>query len=260
MSLQHFWPTADTDHADSCLFTEAETAPDAVFLAVHQPMTLMRQKYQSDEEPVPQTENEILEEFVRENPSSGTVVMPIIGDSAVGKSHMIRWIDAHLRISGLAEGRHIVRIPKSASMKTVLGLILEDLEGPEYEKLRQDLKQAKLPKDSFQASLDLRSNLTGSLGRLSASLQTSANAGPLGVEDQVRLSHARGMSVLLNDPAIFDYLLRQEHDGNERERALSRLVSPLVHDTHDVDNKRENQFYPQDLNFVQKVEATCCEK
>ena len=254
MSLQDFWPTADTDHADSCLFTEAETAPDAVFLAVHQPMTLMRQKYQSDEEPEPQTENQILEEFVRENPSSGTVVMPIIGDSAVGKSHMIRWIDAHLRISGLAEGRHIVRIPKSASMKTVLGLILEDLKGPEYEILRQDLKQAKLPKDSFQASLDLRSNLTGSLSRLSASLRTSARVGPLGLEDQVRLSHAPGMSVLLNDPAIFDYLLGQEYDGSERERALSRIVSPLLHDTHDVDNTRENQFYLEDLNFVHKVE------
>lgn len=255
MSLQDFWPPADIDHADSCLFTEAETAPDAVFLAVHQPMTLMRQNYQSDEEPVPQTEIQILEEFVRKNPSSGTVVMPIIGDSAVGKSHMIRWIDAHLRISGLAEGRHIVRIPKSASMKTVLGLILEDLKGVEYDQLRTDLKQARLPKDIYQASLDLRSNLTGALGRLSLSLQASAKAGPLGEEDQLRFSHARGMSSLLNDPAISDYLLSQEHDGKERERVLSRIVSPLLHDTHDVDNERDNQFYPEDLDFVHKVEV-----
>jgi len=254
MSLQDFWPQTDFDHADSCLFTEAETAPDAVFLAVHQPMTLMRKNYQSDDEAVPQTELQILEEFVRKNPPSGRVIMPIIGDSAVGKSHMIRWIDAHLRISGLEEGRHIVRIPKSASMKTVLGLILEDLKGPQYEQLREELKKAKLPKDSYQASLDLRSNLTGALGRLSVSLQASANAGPLGEEDRLRLSHARGMSSLLNDPAISDYLFRLEHDGNERERALSRIVSPLLHDTHDVDNERENQFYPEDLSFVHTVE------
>jgi len=255
MSLQGFWPPDDIDHADRCLFTEAETAPDAVFLAVHQPMTLMRKNYQSDDEAVPQTEEAILDEFMQERPPSGTVIMPIIGDSAVGKSHMIRWIDAHLRISGGAEGRHIVRIPKSASMKTVLGLILEDLEGPEYDQLRQNLKKAKLPKDSFQASLDLRSNLTGALGRLTASLQASAKSDSLGPEDQQRLSHARGMSSLLNDQMLNDYLLCQESDGKERERALSRIVSPLLRDTHDVENERENQFYLQDLDFVHEVEV-----
>ena len=80
MSLQKFWPPADQEHAGSCIFTEAETAPDSVFLAVHRPMILLRKTYQSDEEAIPQTEIQILEEFIRENPSSGTVVMPIIGE------------------------------------------------------------------------------------------------------------------------------------------------------------------------------------
>ncbi|MDB4356543.1 protein DpdH [Akkermansiaceae bacterium] len=255
MSLLDFWPPTDPDHADSCIFTEAETAPDAVFLAVHQPMTLMRKNYQSDEEAVDQTEVQILEEFIRDNPSSGTVVMPIIGDSAVGKSHMIRWIDAHMRMHGLAENRHIVRIPKSASMKTVLSMILDDLEGDDYEQLREDLRQARLPVDSYQASLDLRSNLTGALGRLITALRTRANSEPLGAKDQRRLSHAGGMRSLLNDPAISDYLLHQESGENERDTALSRIVSPLLHDTHDVDNERENQFYTQDLDFVHQVEV-----
>lgn len=256
MSLQDFWPPTDIDHADSCLFTEAETAPDAVFLAVHQPMTLMRKNYQSDDEAVPQTEIQIFEEFVRKNPPSGTVVMPIIGDSAVGKSHMIRWIDAHLRISGLAEGRHIVRIPKSASMKTVLGLILEDLKGPEYEQLRQDLKQAKLPKDSFQASLDLRSNLTGALVRLASTLQTRATTGDLGDVEKARLSHARGLPTFLNDTAISAFLLDSESNSIKGARALSRIVSPILHDSHNVEKERENQFYAEDLDFVHKVMQT----
>jgi hypothetical protein len=179
--------------------------------------------------------------------------MPIIGDSAVGKSHMIRWIDAHLRISGLAKGRHIVRIPKSASMKTVLGLILEDLKGPEYEQLRLDLKQAKLPKDSFQASLDLRSNLTGALVRLAYSLQAKAATGALGEADKARLSHARGLPTFLNDTAISVFLMDSDANGKEGQRALNRIVSPILHDSHDVEKERENQFYAEDLNFVHKV-------
>jgi hypothetical protein len=256
MSLQDFWPPSDIDHADSCLFTEAETAPDAVFLAVHQPMTLMRKNYQSDDEAVPQTEIQIFEEFVRKNPSSGTVVMPIIGDSAVGKSHMIRWIDAHFRVSGQAKGRHIVRIPKSASMKTVLGLILENLQGPEYDQLKEDLKQAKLPKDSYQASLDLRSNLTGALVRLASSLQVKAASGALNAQDQARISHARGLPTFLNDTAISLFLMDPDSKGDEDERALSRIVRPILHDSHDVDKKRDNQFYPEDLGFVHKLTQT----
>jgi hypothetical protein len=256
MSLQDFWPKTDIDHAHKCLFIEAENAPDAVFLAVHQPMMLMRKNYESDDEAVPQTELQIFEEFIRENPASGRVVMPIIGDSAVGKSHMIRWIDAHLRISGFAEGRHIVRIPKSASMKTVLGLILQNLQGPEYKQLKEDMKQAKLPKDSYQASLDLRSNLTGALVRLASSLQAKAALGALNAQDQVRISHARGLPTFLNDTAISVFLMDPESKGNEDERALSRIVSPILHDSHDVDKKKDNQFYVEDLDFVHKLTQT----
>ena len=255
MSLQKFWPPADQEHAGSCIFTEAETAPDSVFLAVHRPMILLRKTYQSDEEAIPQTEIQILEEFIRENPSSGTVVMPIIGDSAVGKSHMIRWIDAHLRLSKRGENRHIVRIPKSASMKTVLRLILENLDGPEYEDLRDDLSQARLPTDSYQACLDLRSNLTGALSRLPSALQGYAKNGKISGEDNLRLSHARGLLNLLNDPGVSDYLISSDPDDKNSERALNRIVSPILNDSHDVDRERDNQFYSTDLDFVDVVEV-----
>lgn len=250
MSLLDFWPPTDPDHADSCIFTEAETAPDAVFLAVHQPMTLMRKNYQSDEEAVDQTEVQILEEFIRDNPSSGTVVMPIIGDSAVGKSHMIRWIDAHMRMNGLAENRHIVRIPKSASMKTVLSMILEDLEGDEYHQLREDLKQAKLPKDSDQARYDLRSNLTGSLERKIDSLRQKVVAGAITPDEQRCLSHATGLINLLDDIGVRENFMRRVSEDGEPLGVFTRIVRPLLHDSHDVEQERDNLFQLEDFDFV----------
>ncbi|MGK0189521.1 MAG: hypothetical protein ACI9R3_005338, partial [Verrucomicrobiales bacterium] len=255
MSLQKFWPPAVQDHAVRCIFTDAETAPDAVFLAVHQPMTLMRKNYQSDEDAIPQTEFQILEEFIRDHPSSGTVVMPIIGDSAVGKSHMIRWIDAHLRLSHRGENRHIIRIPKSASIKTVLSLILNDLDGPAYDPLINELSQAKLPKDSNQARLDLRSNLTGSLERLVDNLTEKSRNGNSTKDEQRRLSHARGLVNLLNDSGIKDYFLRRVQEDGGRRGVLTRIVSPMLEDSHDVDLERDNQFYVSDLDFAQEVEV-----
>lgn len=256
MSLEQFWPLSDDDHAGKCIFTEAETAPDAVFLAVHQPMILMRKKYQSDEEAVPQTELQILAEFVQKNPPSGTVVMPIIGDSAVGKSHMVRWIDAHLRMSEHAEKCHIVRIPKSASMKTVLDLLLENLEGPNYDQLKKDLSEAKLPDSPDQARLDLRSSLTGSLERLVDDLSARQQSGESSEEDIRRFSHARGLVHLLNDPEIREHFISRSRDEGGRPGALTRIVSPLLIDSHDLDNARENQFYIEDFEFVRTVEVS----
>lgn len=250
MSLSKFWPLADLDHAKTCIFTDAETAPDAVFLAVHQPMILMRKNYQSDEDAVEQTELQILDEFIRENPSSGTVVMPIIGDSAVGKSHMIRWIDAHMRMNGLGENRHIVRIPKSASMKTVLGMILENLEGDEYSQLREDLKQARLPKDSDQARYDLRSNLTGALERTIDYLRQKVVAGAIAPDEQRRLSHATGLINLLDDIGVREHFLRRGSDSADRLGVFTRIVHPLLHDSHDVDQEQDNHFQLEDFDFV----------
>lgn len=255
MTLENFWPLANDDHAGKCIFTEAETAPDAVFLAVHQPMKLMKKKYQSDDEAVSQDELQVFRDFVIENPPSGTVVMPIIGDSAVGKSHMVRWIDAHLRMSEHAEKCHIVRIPKSASMKNVLDLLLENLEGISYDKLKEDLNDAKLPDSPDQARLDLRSSLTGALERLVDDLSLAQKVGETSKEDIRRFSHARGLIHLLNDPGVQEFFLNRERDEGGRPGALTRIVNPLLQASHDVDNKRDNQFYIEDLDFVKKVEV-----
>ncbi len=45
--------------------------------------------------------------------------IPIVGKAGVGKSHIIRWLDAKLRLRKEYKDKkwHIVRIPKSASLR-----------------------------------------------------------------------------------------------------------------------------------------------
>ncbi|MFM2217260.1 MAG: hypothetical protein RL240_1578, partial [Planctomycetota bacterium] len=255
MNLAEFWPHDDDDHAKKCLFTEAEVAPDAVFLAVHQPMHLMRKKYQSDDEAVSQKEIEVFEEFLQLDPDSGRVIMPIIGDSAVGKSHMIRWIDANLRLSSRAKNCHIVRIPKSSSMQDVLDLLLKDLEGENYDQLKKDLSKVRLPDNPDQARLDLRSSLTGALERLLDEIRAKQINGDISEDDKRRVSHVGGLINLLNDPGVEEYFINRERTDGKKPGALTRIVSPLINASHDVENERENQFFVDDFEFVKNVEV-----
>lgn len=255
MKFEKFWPLVDDDHAKKCLFTDAEGAPDAVFLAVHQPMHLMKKKYQSDEEAVSQTEIEVFEEFLKSDPDSGRVIMPIVGGSAVGKSHMIRWIDAHLRLNPHVKNWHIVRIPKSSSMRGVLDLLLEDLKGPSYDQLKKNLSEVRLPDSPDQARLDLRGSLTGALERLVDDLNVRRSNGDLAQENIRQLSHSGGLINLLNDPGVEEHFVNRQRSDNDRLGALTRIVSPLLKSSHDVDKERENQFYIEDFDFVKNVEV-----
>jgi ABC-type phosphate/phosphonate transport system ATPase subunit len=45
------------------------------------------------------------------------VIVPIVGRSGIGKSHVIRWLDAQLRRRPGHERRVIIRIPKGMSLK-----------------------------------------------------------------------------------------------------------------------------------------------
>ena len=60
MHITDFWPATDEDHM-SCFVTEAESAAEEVFLAIHQPMKLTRSYYGGNTDPVPQTEEDVLD-------------------------------------------------------------------------------------------------------------------------------------------------------------------------------------------------------
>jgi hypothetical protein len=69
--------------------TDAVDMPKAMFLATHQPMRVWSQEYGREARHLV-TEDAVLEAF--QEPRSAPLIMPIIGSSGSGKSHLVRWL------------------------------------------------------------------------------------------------------------------------------------------------------------------------
>ncbi|SFS26655.1 protein DpdH [Pseudomonas sp. NFACC42-2] len=137
--LQQYWPISD--HAAECLRTEAETVDEALLLAVHEPTTLLRRSAQSGLE-VSADEIALLDELMRPVTDGSAVVVAITGASGVGKSHMVRWLRAQLERHPRRKELVVVSIPKTASLRRVVELILEPLANEQYEALKRELQRA----------------------------------------------------------------------------------------------------------------------
>lgn len=137
--LERYWPSVE--HATECLRTEAETVDEALLLAVHEPTTLMRRAAQTSVE-IAADEVALLNELMRPVTDGSAVVIAITGASGVGKSHMVRWLRAQLKRHPRRQELVVVSIPKTASLRRVVELILEPLASEEYEALKRELARS----------------------------------------------------------------------------------------------------------------------
>src|SRR5207248_11530539 len=129
--LLEFWPAAQ--RVADCVKVDAEASSEAVSIAVHQPMLFERRVIGADSTQSDKCdEHALLNAFLESHLSDGRVILPIVGSSGVGKSHIVRWLEARMRAMPGADRRVVIRIPKGLSLKGVLGLLLEHLSGPVY--------------------------------------------------------------------------------------------------------------------------------
>ena len=254
LSLKDFWPSPE--HCDECLVTEAETADVAVFLAVHQPMRLVRRHLRGQTEPEEKKEADLLEALLAKNPASDTLLVPIVGNSGVGKSHMIRWLDAHLQNRDDGVLRHIVRIPKSASLRRVLELILEKLPDERYGALRKELTSARMPPDLLAATYGLREKLLVALERANRQARARMLEGKASPEErrreQERMTHCdpRGLPALLQDPAITAHFMATEGTG---KGVIARIAERYMQGAH-VAKGTDYHFTEDDLSLDEKLD------
>jgi hypothetical protein len=260
MTLNDFWPPVDEDHTTMCLPTEAETASDQVFLAVHQPMRLTRELFNvQTAKQETQTEQQVLDALLVEEPPSGTLVQPIIGDSGVGKSHMIRWLDAHLRLRSDAQKRHIVRIPKSSSLRGVLELILNDdtkLAGKNYDAIRAKLNSASMPPSRAEAMYLLQGKLLFALEQAGKQAQLRLLEQKPRPDDRPRAAHCsqQCLMALLQDTTIQSHF--KAHEGEpETWGVLTRIADRCLHGSRRHDSGPLNQFLPSDFAFLSNVKV-----
>jgi len=238
MSLLEYIPTSD--EVNRCIKNEAEGAHEAVLLAVHQPSPLSYRAI-SGSQTVATNEEELLDFVLTRNVPSGALVVPITGASGVGKSHLIRIVDARLRSSPEARKHLIIRIPKSASLRRVVELILEPLPDPTYAAVKSAFKTALSAIDIETAAIRFHAELEIALKERAATLGAAASANPTQVLRE-QLDHARRLPQLLSDPttnqhfrqAVFPRIIHravagsrlEEIDATEGQFAVSDLKLP----------------------------------
>ena len=101
-ALLAYWPTED--EVVACVKTDAEAASEAVSLAVHQPMRFERRVIGGAGGPLELCgEHDLLAAFLSRS-ADGRVIVPIVGSSGAGKSHVVRWLDGQIRQGQGSEG------------------------------------------------------------------------------------------------------------------------------------------------------------
>jgi hypothetical protein len=245
MTYEHFWPAQKNGR--ECLATEAETMSDAVFLSVHQPILLYRSPVNDSTQRELRKEDDLLKALLEKNPPSGTLLIPIVGDSGVGKSHMIHWLDAQLRHRPDGIKRRVVRIPKSVSLRRVLELILHGLEGPAYEAIRGEMLKAKLKPELMAATQDLRAKLLVELDRKYRDAQARLASGERTelLKENQAYAAPQCIPALLEDPHLNPHFMRV--DGNATG-VLCRIAERTTKGSLALDGP-PNQFTEEDITF-----------
>ncbi|WP_426752048.1 protein DpdH [Myxococcus sp. Y35] len=203
-SLLPYWPTLE--NVKACISAEAETSSSAIFLAAHQRMKFECMRVGGGQETEIRDERVLLEAFMEDKPPEGRVILPIIGSSGVGKSHVIRWLDVQLQRHPRYEHLHIIRIPKGSSLKGVLRLILEKLSGPAYAAFRKKLNEAHEQLDPDLAAKMLLTNLRHLLVKASeaATERLAAKRSQDPDRDKLLKNYGtpRALPALLGDPVL----------------------------------------------------------
>jgi hypothetical protein len=234
--LERYWPQAPAVNA--CIKNEAETADVSVLLAVHQPSPLV-QRSATTGNLSPATEKDLLDAFLTDNVPTGALLMPITGPSGVGKSHIVRWLDAQLQRSAKRDKLHIIRIPKSASLRTVVELILEPLkDDTRYSKARDDLTRAVDQVNLQEAVITFRAHLQNALAARRARMINEIRENPESNRDlRALIGHAEKLPQLFADGALEQHFvtnvlskvvsraLRGREEGQDDDDALPQFVA-----------------------------------
>lgn len=236
--LENYWPTET--QTNTCIKNEAETAGIAVLLAVHQPSALTTIDVGSGVA-TPVSEDDLLEAFLTDNVPGGTLLFPITGASGAGKSHIIRWLDAQLQRSPKRDQLHIIRIPKSASLRTVVELILDPLQDHvRYKEATEDLKRAVAEVDVATAAVTFRAHLENALADIRRKLEAEVQQHPDRASLRPKIGHARDLPKLFSDPALSQHFI---------DNVLSRVVSRALRGRAEADEEADDQtqFTADDL-------------
>jgi hypothetical protein len=231
--IESYWPSLE--NSSECLRTEAETVDEALLLAVHEPTTLLRREAQTGKE-FPANEVALLNELMRPVTDGSAVVIAITGASGVGKSHMVRWLRSQLERHPSRKNLVVVSIPKTASLRRVVELILEPLASEEYESLRSELDHVTESLTPSKATEFLAAALGEGLREYRERIAELVRSDPVANADlKSNVAVAEHVRSLVQDPQVRELWL---------SNVLLRIVSASL---GGVSNPESRQFKAFDL-------------
>jgi hypothetical protein len=244
--LLRYWP--DDEEVRACIKTDAEASSEAVALAVHQPMRLERRTIGGSGGREECSEHDLLRSFLTDDLSEGRAIVPIVGSSGVGKSHVIRWLDAQIRGAPGAERRVVIRIPKGTSLRGVLGILLSSVAGEAYEEYRRELARAQQELDPNEAAGLLCEMLAHTLAERAerARAQLLENPADVNAKECVAFCSAEMLPTLLRNQYLRDHHFLRRPDGSDG--VARRLVAQFT-EVRETDADDDRQFVPADLDF-----------
>jgi hypothetical protein len=264
MRLLDFWPT---DAAiTKCVPSEAEVISDEAFLAVHQPIRLLRRSLTNTSAPEePAGERKVLDALLTKHLPEGYVIVPVVGPSGVGKSHLIRWLGLHV-----PRGKtHVIPIPKSTSLRQILETILKGLAGAGYDEIRKQLATAREALDEIAARNLLLAHFRTALERRARAAEQECVAiskrheKPPAELAGVARTHGPGLVALLEGPTK-DALLQDEPKKSVFRTLITRVTTGIIaaeNGEFTADDFRFDAVNPAKLpdvklqNYVKKLKA-----
>jgi hypothetical protein len=237
MSWREPLPAAcwSAERAERALPTEAESPSDGVFLATHSPLPIFALPNALADQGTAITEEEVLEAILA---PGDLPIVPVLGPSGSGKSHLVRWLRHRLE-ADRPDDLVVVFVPKLAmSLKGIALEIIRAGEGPEFDALEAEVRGANQELTEEKAVLGLRSAL--------ANLIQTDGAEPHHGDDgdiaELRAFLAQNLPALLNDAATGPTLFR---DG----APIHRLALENLHGRSGEDKERAFAFEPEDLDL-----------
>lgn len=214
--------------------TEAVHANPVVFLATHRPLAVLRRSWASPGPGDQVDERAVLDDFANRRPNGGVVLMPIIGESGTGKSHLVRWIGEHLHNTPT---RRVIYLRKTeTNLSAVIRALLADLDDPKFQDVRDRVSRNIGQYDPRRLPHEL-------LDRLALAVQFTETADHTEIGDPAMakaLTEERGLPTLLRD-----YEYRQHLLGPDS--VLTRFAAELRRGRRDDEEERPTGFVPEDL-------------
>ena len=220
------------DHAAEAIAVDATESSDAVFLATHHPAHILQRPPQQTHGGNPCTEEQVRELLL--NDPADPLIIPVVGQSGSGKSHLVRWLNASLATAD--ERLHVVHIPKyETSLKRVIERVIAGFNNNDFNEVRARLAETRNAIVETEAPRRLLNELALSFENWRPEPDDSPDFAYVEY-----LAGPNGMASLLYDKVFREPLLAENG-------TIRRFVSQALHGKLEMDEGEPLRFDPDDL-------------